>query len=265
MQQFVAIVDPQRIWSEYRNDMLAVLDTPGLSGVDVRWALAGERNAAPRNIAALQIMRAARDRELIVRAHGWVGSESGINPDLAYAQAQQAAQICSGEGVEAWGINAEKDVWRHGRSAALTFLDAYLDKFYDTGRRTHACYLGFVHPPLFYGPTVTIPDEHKRRYWQCWQMIYQLEAASINRRIDLGKREWPEHVRNAYIGCGRLDDKGVSQGNFAAWLAAAQAGLVDAVTWYVGNGRAPQQLARGHSRHPALTVAIPQLAGLDVA
>jgi hypothetical protein len=262
MQQFVAIVNPHNIWTNHRKDMLAVLDTPGLTGVDVRWSLSGEHDATRRNIAALQLVRAARDRELEIRMHGWVGHPDAINADVAYGQAQQAAQICTGEGVNAWGINAEKDVWRHGRDKALAFLDAYLDKFYDRGRQTHAAYLGFVFPPLFYGKDCTIPDEHKRRYWQCWQMIYQINPEAVRNRIALGEREWPEHVRNIYAGCGRIDDKGIVQGAWSTWLH--QRDRVQSLTWYVGNGRAHEQLTIGNKQHPPLTVAIPTLAGIDV-
>lgn len=261
MQQFVAIVNPTRIWTDFRSDMLAVLDTPGLTGVDVRWSLAGETGGVQRNINALQIIRAARDRGLEIRAHGWVGADAAIGPALASAQAQQVAQICDSEGIHAWGVNAEKDVWRHGQAAAVAFLDAYLDRFYAVNRKTHACYLGFVHPPIFYGKDTQIPAEHKLRYRQCWQMVYQLDAKSIQSRIDLGKREFPQHARNVYIGCGRIDSAGTTQGNFQFWLDKGRQ-QVDAITWYVGNERAPEQLAKGHAKHPALTVAIPKIAGL---
>lgn len=263
MQQFVAIVNAHTIWTNHRKDLLAVLDAPGLTGVDLRWSLAGEQGATQRNIAALNVARAARDRGLEIRMHGWVGAHNGITPTLAAAQAQQAAQICAAEGVTAWGINAEKDVWRHGQTAAVSFLDAYLDKFYETGRRTHAAYLGFVYPPLFYGKDTTIPDEHKRRYGQVWQMVYQTTAAAIRSRLDLGKREWPHCQRNIYIGIGRIDEQGTVQGAWPVWYAERKNPHIAALTWYVGNGRAHEQLATGNPKHPALTVAIPRIAGLD--
>lgn len=260
MQQFVAIVNPHTIWTQHRAAMTQVLDTPGLTGIDLRWSLAGEMGAKDRNIASLNMIRAARDRGLVVRMHGWVGANAAISPTLARAQAQQAAQICTAEGVQAWGINAEKDVWRHGQAAAVDFLDVYLDTFYETGRRTHAAYLGFVYPPMYYGRGTAIPPEHKRRYHECWQMIYQTTRPAVLDKIQLGQREWPNHAKNYYIGVGRIDEKGAVIGAWPVWSTLK--GPHTALTWYVGNGRAAEQLAVGNPKHPPLTRAIPQIAGL---
>lgn len=257
MQQFLAIVNPENIYRNFRTELEQVLDLPDLTGVDLRWSLGGETGGVKRNIDALNIARLCRDRGKELRMHGWLGAQH-ISEGVAQDQARQFARICSGEGVNAFGANAEKEVWMHGQDAAVAFLNTFLDTFYETGRRTHCAYLGFIYPPLFYGRDTQIPDELKKRFWQAWQMIYQLTADAVHDKIELGKREWPNHARNAYIGPGRIDANGTVQGAWPVWLTHAK--RMDAITWYVGNGRAGEQLAGGNPKHPPLTIAIPRLA-----
>ena len=251
-----------------------------MSAIDVR---VGNLSAGATQ-AERELARIATECGLDVRCHSWVGSRGSdgtSNADIVQgiAQARRAATVAEVLGASAFGVNAERDVWRGRNGAAhpgaVDFLDAFADTFFEVNRGSHLDYVGFADPREHYragdedadGDLDTELPEHLRlRFHRVGVMAYQSTTAHIQRKLARAAERWPEHAEAhrlaPWLGVGRIDEAGVVVGSAEASrtvIAERKAGV-----FYVGFG-AIGQLVEGHSRHLAVVDLVRSMRSREYA
>ncbi len=276
---WVAIVRPNVALEVMGDDGLAKLLASPIAGLDLRLpeSYPGPRSEWWRGCERLAVEAVEAGKPY--RCHAWVGkrgpggnsvadAREGERDALAVAEMLGRLSIASGSCEEAFGTNAERDVWAgpdgFANPSAVEFNDSFAGAYYEARRASHLDYLGFSDPDFFYRDRDAdgdgrsddeLPDWVARRYRRPVVMAYQQAEAQLRKKLERAFRVWgATHERmGTYLPCGRLDAKVGQVGDeraIKALLRSPPPYLEDA-TLYVGIG-AEGQLVHGHAGHASV-------------
>ena len=276
-RHFVVIVDSKTSWDRIKlADQERVMDS-GVDGICYRMQVSLER--AKRTLDQWREYGARNRLRFELRGHAWLGTRhpesatarlrgtASTTPELARDAGRRAAELCRELGLDAWQINAERDVWRgpevHGIDTNVMYpqahevLKAFNTKFRATSKQRGISpqlhYLGFARPSQYYR-NVTFPAWLQGDYDALTDMLYN--GAVAVKKYERNAAAWPRNISHQpYIGVGRLQD-GKPVGSFSS--ARALASRAEALHWYFVHG-SERQFVQGNARHPSFVECMKKL------
>lgn len=272
MDQWIAIVEPSASWLPLRDSTRArVLETPGLTGLDIRLRPGAEIVAADCVAAGLPY-----------RLHSWEGGRDAstlpANTDAAEGARDAAKvtarmrqiEIAAGGSAESYGLNDERDWWKRNPHA-VDALDAFT-AVYLASCGAGLAHLGYYDPAWHYGRRdwdgdgdidTEIPARIAARFARKHVMAYQRTYAQIVATLGRARRKWPDTPIGAYVSIGALDAAGESIGRPDAIkrVAVERVAGIDEMTHYVGLPESWRvMLLEGNAKCAPLVERIPDIA-----